>query len=170
MNVMRTNRSHERTRGAIIVEAAVVLPLILALFAGFVDFAWVLNDLQSVRQETREVARDAVVGNSGATGCSHNAGTVNATTEGLICEVKSRLGSDVVVRLELPDAGGYVEGNAVRVCVQKPYESLTGVYATMINDGAATVKVESRIEQVAAVAFESFSEPPLTGQSWGFCA
>ncbi len=161
----------DRSRGAVIVEAAIVMPLLFALLAGFIDFAWVFNDLQTTRQEAREITRQAVVGvTSSNYSCSHGAGSINNTTAGLVCEVKERVGSDAVVKLALPDVSGYEIGNALMVCVQLPYESITGMYDTLIDDGAAKVKVESRIEAEAGEDLEAFSEPALAGQTWGFCA
>lgn len=170
MNSRHKTHRRESARGAVVVEAALVLPLILALLAGFLDFAWILNDLQTTRQETREVVRDAVVGNAGAdTSCSHSAGHVNTVTTGLICDVKARLGDDAVISLVLPDTGGYVQDNAIRICVQQPYISLTGIYATIVEDGVASVRVESRIESEGTEAFEEFAEPAASGHTWAFC-
>ncbi len=75
-----------------------------------------------------------------------------------------------MVKLSFPDTSGYELGNAMRVCVQLPYESLTGMYASLLDDGAAKVKVESRIEIESLVEIQAFSEPSLPGLSWGFCS
>lgn len=167
----RQPRRYRESRGAVIIEAAIVLPVLLALLGGFIDFAWVLNDLQTTRQEVREVARDAAVADTGnTTGCAHGAGSVNATTESLICSIKSRAGAEAVVKVTFPDIDGYEVGSAIRVCVERPYVSLSGMYASLIEDGAAKVRVESRIEQTAAAPIQAFEEPAPSGLDWGFCA
>ncbi len=160
-----------RQRGAVLIEMALVFPVLVALLAGFIDFGWVLNDLQTTRHEAREIARDAVVGLVDTRlGCTHLAGAqLGATSTGLLCDAKRRLGGDVRVRLELP-GGSYAVGEPLRLCLEFPYESLTGLYAGQIDGGAATVRVESRIEVELPDPLEPFSEPSLPGHDWGFCA
>ncbi len=150
---------------------AIVLPLVAGLLAGIIDFSLALNDLQTTRQETREITRDAVVGTSGNdTGCSHLASPLNDSSIRLMCETKSRVGTDARVKVAFPDAGGYLVGNAVQVCVQLPYQSLTGFFTTILDGNSAKVKVESRIEVEMDTPLEPFQEPSLPGESWGFCA
>lgn len=84
---------NDRSRGAVIVlssDAAIVLPLLLALLGGFIDFAWVFNDLQTTRQEAREITRQAVVGVTSATSTAAAMGPARSTTSLPAWSAKSR--------------------------------------------------------------------------------
>lgn len=54
-------------RGATLVEAAFVLPLILVLVLGVVDYGFMINRGTLVNNATREGAREAVFGSDAAT-------------------------------------------------------------------------------------------------------
>ena len=164
------NRRKRGERGAILVEAAVVFPVLFALFSAFIDFAWALNDLQTTRQETREVARAAAVDHDMSDlGCSHSAGTVSDATKGLICSVKDRVGDTARVKLVLPDTT-HEYGDTIRLCVQTPYDSLTGVYSDLIDHRVAQIKVETRAEMDPDQPLEAFSESAPSGHDWSFCS
>ena len=66
----RGNRS-ENSRGAVLVEAAMVLPLVIIILIGTFEFGLAMSDLISVRQGTRDATRSAVVANYGSDTCVH---------------------------------------------------------------------------------------------------
>jgi Flp pilus assembly protein TadG len=96
-------------RGAVLVEAALILPVLIVLILGIVDFGFAFNSDISLRQGTREAARQAAVNTtpqptSGSWNCpiaSNISGSVNSGATGayadiydLMCYAKNRIGLD----------------------------------------------------------------------------
>ena len=54
-------RRHEKSRGAVAVEFALVAPILLALVAGIVEFSHAYNLQISVTQAAREAAREMAI-------------------------------------------------------------------------------------------------------------
>jgi Flp pilus assembly protein TadG len=93
----------------VLVEAALVLPILITLILGIVDFGFAFNSYISLRQGTRETARQAAVNTtpqptSGSWSCPITAnisGSVNSSASGaygdvydLMCYAKNRVGLD----------------------------------------------------------------------------
>src|SRR5947209_17840319 len=87
-------------RGAALVEFALLLPMILLLVFGIIEFAGTYNNSISLRNGVREGARLAVVNNVSPSGsCSGGATSV------LVCQTKARVGlnaSSTKVAITLP--------------------------------------------------------------------
>jgi Flp pilus assembly protein TadG len=172
-------RRDGRQRGAVIVEAAIVLPVLVVLLLGIIDFGWAFNDYISLRQGTREAARQAVVNTtpqptSGSWSCNTTglpagvqAGATGANGDiyDLICYAKSRIGlsPDSSVRVSLywdPGVAGttppYAANSNVTsidsivICTQYPLNSITGIFSPILNGTVITSKTEIRIEQTSA--------------------
>ena len=149
-------------RGASLVEFALILPLLVLLICGLIDFGVTFNDYQSLRSGVRNGTRDAVVTNFGSnTSCgSSTAGTAGK----IVCHVKdlADLGDDIRVGVWAP--GGWQVGTTLRVCAQAEAESLTGVTAPFLNNRILNAKVEMRIEQAlpASAAFTAAQDAPFT--------
>ena len=71
-------RHRDDQRGAALVEAAMVLPLIVVILIGTVEFGLSLADLIAVRQGTRDATRNAVVDNYGSDTVCTITGTVGS--------------------------------------------------------------------------------------------
>lgn len=125
-NDVRTSQGNER--GAALVEFAVLLPLLLAVVMGIVEFGWALSQQLDVRHGAREVSRmiatddyslseacdrmdlssGAVITLSGSTGTVGDEATVNvtaplATITGFFdAWLPATLTSEVRVRIEQP--------------------------------------------------------------------
>lgn len=54
-------RGHERARGAAVVEFAVVLPLLLTILFGIIEYGWVFMVRQTLQTAAREGCRLAVL-------------------------------------------------------------------------------------------------------------
>jgi Flp pilus assembly protein TadG len=67
--------SHPRDRGAVAVEFALVLPLLLLIVFGIIDFGRALNAQITLTQAAREGARLAAVGNADVVGQTRAAAT-----------------------------------------------------------------------------------------------
>ncbi len=59
-----TKRSNRRDRGAVMVEAAIVTPLVIFLFLGIFETGWLLKTHLSVEQTTAYGARTAAIAGS----------------------------------------------------------------------------------------------------------
>lgn len=108
-SAQRKRRRANGERGAVLVEAALVLPILIILILGIVDFGFAFNSYISLRQGTREAARQATVNTapqptSGSWNCPITAnisGSVNSSASGaygdvydLMCYAKNRVGLD----------------------------------------------------------------------------
>ncbi|MCP3938253.1 MAG: pilus assembly protein [Actinomycetia bacterium] len=183
---IRGREQLERESGAALVEAALILPFLLALFFAMVDFSIAMNDWNSVRQGSREGARQGSVFTTGGdSSCALAGGPApNTATHELICLVKDRtqLGdADTRVKISFSDADGdsaitnadYVQGDgSIVVCVQYPVRSVSGMYTDLLGNRTVSSKVEIRLDDVND---PSSGEQPLrlfdetAHTSWAFC-
>lgn len=170
MRAGKTHRKcrHRDDRGVAAVELALVLPLLVALLFGIVDFGIVLNDYQSVRAGARDAARNAVVADFDAvTAC----GVYASSSESVACTAKelSRLDpATVAVRIVPQGAAGV--GDQITVCAAKPMTSTSGVFAPVMNDSLLKAKVTMRIEVEADPPITFWSDPAPPGHDWGWCS
>jgi hypothetical protein len=159
-------------RGANLVEFAIVLPVLLALVFGIVEFGIAFNDYISVRQGARDGARQAAVANFGtATGCS---GVDTSTSAGkLICLTKTRVGldgpgyADTKVKVIVPSP--YQVGEDLSVCAVYPLDSVTGLFSPLLDGKYLKTKVTMRVEQVGtgfSSTEETYPDPGGTWSSW----
>ena len=151
-------------RGQALVEFALVfLPLCLIIMGG-IDFGFVFKDFISARQGVSDAARQAAVGQFGATlpgstNCRSlvGAGSANTQTQQLMCSVLSLVGVDqsrVRVAIDVGDSSnqntfaGPEDTNGpqpVTICVQYQLQSVTGILP-FINGKVATSTATEMIE------------------------
>ncbi len=169
--------------GAVLVEFAIVAPLLFALLFGVVELGTTYTDWISLRQGAREAARQGSVANFGTTAtCSLDfSGAASAPSAGmqrLMCLAKRQIGLDVArtrIRVILADAalqsGGaaWTVGNGLIVCAQYPLQSVTGFLSPVLNGRYLKTKTSMRIEQVAAAEVEGFEADP-SGRGWSWCS
>ena len=171
---MRLFRRAREERGASLVEAAMVLPLIIVILIGTVEFGLSLADLISVRQGTRDATRNAVVDNYGSdevcdlTGLS----TANVETKKIVCEAKNEIDRDetrIRVMIAFPDGGQTAppDDNSLLVCTEFEHQSITGMFSFLLDDKVSNTQVTMRVEQ-DLTAVEAGSETSLSG-SWAWC-
>jgi len=163
-------------RGQALVETAIVLPLLLILVFGMIDFASVYSDFQSLRQGTREGARQTSVSTTPGPPAakswdSTNCQTFGITTSGdgydLICYTKNRIGlSESKTRVSVYFAAPWTPGQGVTICTQYAAGSLTGVFGSLLNGHAIQSHLEIRIEQPSGTFTGPVQETPLPGTSW----
>lgn len=153
--------------GATLVETAVILPLVLILFMGIIDFGFAVADFNSLRQGDREAVRRAVVGNvSGASACPIAGSVPSADTGALVCLTKDKAGLDpastqVAVVLD----PSYTEGDALILCAQFPLHSVTGFFGGILNGRMVHSQVDMRIEK-ATLDIQAFAEPGAGDWAW----
>lgn len=161
-------------RGATLVEAAFIIPILVTFVFGTIEFGFVFNNYNSIRSGVREGARQGVVGNTSAGSCNTTtdlnvSGTPSTATKNLMCEVKDRIGikpySDVRVKIYMDTS--YAVGQGLVVCAQYPLKSITGLFSFALS-GSLHSKVEMRIEQdTAGLDSTAQSENLQSGLTWG---
>ena len=143
------------------LEFALVAPLLLLLLFGVVEFGFVFNDYQSVRQGVRDATRVAVVNNV------PNCATSGDATDDLICYVEQRVGlvGDTRVRIDVTAANVAVPGDrgSVKICVQRQIRSVTGMLSPFLNGRYISTEVTMRVERGNEPAFVDRSESPASG-------
>jgi hypothetical protein len=160
-----------RDRGAAAVEFALVVPILLAVMFGIVDYGLWFGDSLNIRQGVDEAARRAVVNDFGS--C-----TGAGETEKTACVVKERIGAfggTVYVKVSVigpapsKTAGNWAKGGQLLVCAMVKEEGLTGL-TPMPKDGILRDLVHKRVEATAGSSVPDFSDTPPTGSDWAWCA
>lgn len=148
------------------VELAFVLPILLVVVFGIIDFGLTFSNYENVKSGTREAARLAVVSSlTNAPSCSINGATVTPpaiptnsvdATNALVCLAKDRIGlsqTKTKIRVSLTGTG---IGDNVQLCASFPVSALNGFTAPFLSGQTLTSTVTMRLEQVPL--FTSFSE------------
>ena len=177
------SRLHQRRRGergAVLVELSFVLPLLIVLGMGIVDFATIFSQRITLRTGTREAAWNSSRGIFGSTQpctTSFSSGTPNEATRRLVCMAKRRAEADdgsVRVKVLLVGLEGrppsFTEGNGVLVCSMRAAQSVTGFFDTLLSDTVLTSRLTAVIIKIDPTnPIQEVSEAPLPGASWSFC-
>lgn len=157
--------------GASAVEMALVLPVLVLIVAGIIDFGLVFNDLMALRQGLGAGVRQGVVAQAGTnSSCTlTGAAAANTETKKLMCLTKSLVALDQTnTRTMVSFPGSKTKGGSLILCAQTPLESATTIFDPIL-DGALKAKVHMRIEQDLS-GFGSASESALSGSDWSWCA
>ncbi len=161
-------------RGATLVEAAIILPVLVMFIFAMIDFSWAFYQYISVREGVREGAREAAIstlpgdGTWLAKGCVLATNNVpspqNKVTAGqdfydLMCYTKDRIGLGMGTGTRISIAWNSAESqnwaattltantDSLVVCAQYRVGSLSGAFAPVLNNKVVTSKTEIRIEQ-----------------------
>ena len=148
-------------RGAVVVEAALVLPMLFFLVFGIIDFGVNLSDQIAVREGVREGVRQAVVDAPGATTVTE----VVALTEQRIGVAD---GARVYVVPQATDVAAGAKGSNLTVCAYVPMRSLSGLYSGVLHDRYMWSKVTMRVEQDLGYDKPGGDTAPKGG-SWTRC-
>src|SRR6266568_5978328 len=165
---------HRNERGASLVEFALLLPVLVLILFGIIDFGSLYNNYQAVRQGARDGMRQAIVADpSSGASCTTQGGNVPTSpisnpAHDWICYTKNRVGlGDTNTRVRLlwkaacptwtaaaPICAGqstasaaFSAGQPLMVCVQYKASSLSGVLAPFINGKVLNTQAETIIEQ-----------------------
>ncbi|CAN5887297.1 hypothetical protein BH23ACT12_BH23ACT12_12330 [soil metagenome] len=168
----RTGLARQRGEdGASAVEMALVLPALVLILAGIIDFGLVFNDLMALRQGVGAGVRQGIVAQSGtiSTCTLTGAAAANTQTKKLMCLTKALVALDETdTRTMVFFPGSKIKGGSLILCAQTPLESATTVFDPLL-EGALKAKVHMRIEQDLS-GFGSASEEALAGSDWSWCA
>lgn len=149
----RRRRRSADDRGAVLVEFALVAPLLLLVMFATIDFGWVFGQHLDVRHGAREGARLAAV--------NYNDGSADQTGA-LIAEVCSRMDADPTVRVAITQPEGPSSGGALVVTVTRPADTITGFVDFAIAGTVLRSSVTARIEQSASWAATAPEGVPCT--------
>jgi Flp pilus assembly protein TadG len=143
--ITHKKRQVSKRRGATIVEFALIVPILLALLMGILEWAWLARTQLTVANAAREGIRHAVLGN---TSTSVQTRIINAAAV-----LRPALSSSNIVLTQTPDRtaanptyyawpadttgttprNGVPAGNIIRVQVNYTHRSLTGFFPIMNN-------------------------------------
>lgn len=166
----------ENSRGAVLVEAAMVLPLIIIILIGTFEFGLAMSDLISVRQGTRDAARSAVVATYGSDmSCTLDVSLANPgndETRKIMCDAKDEIRREegrVRVKVAFPDGGQTPppDDNSFLICVEYQHNSPTGMFAVLLDNRVSETQVVMRVEQ-DLTGVDAGEETSLSG-SWAWC-
>jgi TadE-like protein len=166
-------RAEDRERGASAVEFALVLPVLLLMLFGIVDYGLYFTNQLAVNQGVQEAARQAVVGDFGAGGCgmTWSSPEPNLATKKIGCLVQERTNPIVgtlAVKVVVP-SGGWAKGRPLIVCAIVKTSGLSG-FVPLPGGGIDTAETKMTIEQDPASPPPptSGSQAPPTGD-WSWC-
>jgi Flp pilus assembly protein TadG len=176
---LRDQRRARGESGASMVELAIILPIFLLLVFGVIQFGITYNNAITVRQGTREAARQGAVGNFGSTGsCSlHLTDTPSADVQKLMCLAKQQVGlsySNTRVKIlsgsaDFSSAGSFQKGEALIVCVQYPVDAMAKFVSPVLGGAVLKSKTSMRIEASYTNTESGGQETALSGSSWSWC-
>jgi Flp pilus assembly protein TadG len=119
-----SRKKRTRRRGAAIIEAAVVMPLVILLVFGVIEYGWMLLRCQDISNAARAGARAGVrFGASAAT--ATDAVTTAMTNSGL-------QGSGYVVTLTPSDPTTLSPGQPLTVQISVPYSNIAAINIALI--------------------------------------
>lgn len=149
----------ERSRGATLVEFALIAPLLFLLLFGIIEFGWAFLQYLDVRHGAREGARLAAVNYQEATE------TGTAQSDKIIDETCGRMdtasGSTITVTLPVSDPADPASapvtdiGAKARVEVSTNLDTLTGFLDNFLGGVILESDVDIRLEQDASWATRS---------------
>ena len=123
-----------------LVEFALVSPLLFLLIFSIIDFGWAFGQHLDVRHGAREGARLVAV--------NHEA-TADDQTGAIVTAICERMDADAEVTVELTRPGGPSTGEEFVVTVARPAETLTGFVDFALDNIELRSSVTGRIEQEA---------------------
>jgi Flp pilus assembly protein TadG len=112
-------------RGQSLVEFSLVLPVLLIIVFGIVDFGMGLRSYISLTNATREGARFAAVGNPAGSFPSQCNGTTTTTVVGRTCVAVEGLNRSDISSLTVTYPNGQGPGNSVIVSANYTYHYIT---------------------------------------------
>jgi Flp pilus assembly protein TadG len=177
----RRPRRRHRERGAVLVELAMVIPLLFMIVMGIVDFGTLFSQKISLRGGVRESswnAGRAIFGSNQSCTLYHAGLTPSNITERTMCmaKLRSELNEDdvrikiVLQHLDPANPPGYEVGNGLMVCAMSTATSTTRFFAAILDDEVLEARLTTVIIATdGSDTLESAEETPLPGGDWSFC-
>jgi len=161
MAVWHRVRDRAPDGGSAVVEFALVVPILLLLVMGILDYGRYFFDSVSLRQGAREAARQAVV--------QVYAGSCTTGSVGTRIACSAKAASDVTIgtpKVYIPAvAGGWAQGKQFLVCMESK-EQGTG-FVPLPDSGILRTKTYMSIEVGSPAVDPSYiTETAPSGSSW----
>jgi Flp pilus assembly pilin Flp len=166
-----TLRRGRDDRGAAAVEFALVVPVLLMVMLGILDYGMWFSDSLNLRQGAREGARSAVVDDASvSTGCTGQVGLALVA-----CNTRVQIGavggtSYARVAIFNPDGTAstdWKKGQQLLVCGVVKETALTGL-TPLPSDGMLRSSVRMRIEN-GTHTYSTHQDTLPNGQTWSWC-
>jgi hypothetical protein len=162
------------------VELAIILPLFLILAFGVIQFGITYNNMITLRQGTREGARQGAVGNfGGLSSCSLTglSGAPSTDIQKLMCLTKQQIGlSYVNTRVKIMSgsadfttSGSFQKGESIIVCVEYPVDAMAKFVSPVLGSAVLKTKTAMRIETSYSNTETGGQETALSGGNWNWC-
>jgi len=175
-------RARNGERGSALVEFTIVMPILMLLVFGVIEFGLAYSNKIAVRQGVREAARQGAVGNFGPTFTTGapchltGAGTASAHVKNLMCLAKSEIGLDsATTRVKVVSGspsftapGTFAHTDSIIVCAQYPLDSVSGMFGPFLGGTVLHSKTSIRIE-VSDLVETGGEETPPPGGDWSWC-
>ena len=146
---IRTRSRHRN--GATIVEFALVLPVLLALLIGIIEFGWMIKNHLTIANATREGARAAAVGKSTSEIQSRISAMaaplpVTSPNGSILMQYSADSGTTYMAwPADYNNQNGVLSGNLVKITVTTRHRPLTGFFP-FLNNRNIQVNVTMRRE------------------------
>jgi Flp pilus assembly protein TadG len=162
------------------VELAIILPIFLVLVFGVIQFGITYNNLITLRQGTREAARQGAVGNFGSTtSCSLTGLTGSPSTDiqKVMCLTKQQIGlsfANTRVKVlsgsaDFTSSGTFQKGEAIIVCVEYPVDKMAKFVTPVLGSAVLKTKTSMRIETSYTSSETGGQETALSSGNWSWC-
>ncbi len=162
-------------RGAVLVEFALVAPLLFLLLFGIIEFGYNFNTYQAVRQGVREGARQAVVDDSGTGSCADDRLGRQRRGEENDLHYEAAGGGRRRRRRQATSEWQCASsvaspgiGEQLVVCAQYPMTSFTGFFSPIFSGKYFQSNIQMRIEKPSSGMNDDQESPP-SGGSWSWC-
>jgi len=158
-------RGSGRERGNALIEMAIVVPLLLLLVFGIIEWGVFLNRKIDLTQGVRESGRQGAVAlySGGVVSCASG-----SPTDQLVCLAKSRIGVNGTAVHVIAPATNAV-GSAFAVCATYKTASVTGLMKPLIPSYVHTETV-MRLEQAPVNGLTTGGDPDPESNGWSSCA
>ena len=123
-------RGYPAEAGAAAVEFAIILPLLLVLLFGIVDFGYLMYRNQSMRYSAQQSARMVSVATCGTdSSCSLTPAPLSVVMAKVMCQTQTLSGLADISTLGVAVllAGPCVKGNSAVLCTEYPQTAVSGV-------------------------------------------
>ncbi|HNI35810.1 MAG TPA: pilus assembly protein [Microthrixaceae bacterium] len=182
----RPQRRRRNDRGAVLVELAMVVPILVLLVMGIVDYGVLFNQKIGLRGGVREAAWNGSRGLFGApvdSGCNltFTGAPPDDPTQRVMCMVKRRSGlapSEVRVMVRFVDfnnsasAGTYATGRGLMVCAMRKANSTTHFFSSLFSTSYQVSRLSTVIVSIPpGGSMTGGQETPFAGRvgGWSFC-
>jgi Flp pilus assembly protein TadG len=156
-------RRRRDTRGAAVVEFALVSTVLLPMLFGIVQYGLWFSDTLGLRSGVREAVRAGVVKNFASPGCTGD------DMAQLACKAKKQIGAisgTTYVKIYTPS--GWTKAQPLVVCAM--VKSTAVGLVPLPSDGLVKSRTEMSIEVTdSAPNALTYTDTPPAGAGWGWC-